>query len=124
MSERQRDMGSYRMCMCFTRKFRYTSAEPPIDVKEAFSKYTGGGTHMTAEQLQRFLVEVQGEGDDGARVPDAERLLEQVLKSRRHLAKFTRTLTLDDFHYYLFNSDLNHPIINDKVLWSVWLLRN
>lgn len=124
MSERQRDMGSYRMCMCFTRKFRYTSAEPPIDVKEAFSKCTGGGTHMTAEQLQRFLVEVQGEGDDGARVPDAERLLEQVLKSRRHLAKFTRTLTLDDFHYYLFNSDLNHPIINDKVLWSVWLLRN
>lgn len=118
-------MGSYRMCMCFTRKFRITEAEPPIDVKEAFAKYAGGGTHMTAEQLLRFLVEVQGEGEGGggACVADADKLLEQVLKSRHHIAKFTRrTLTLDDFHHYLFNPDLNHPI-NDKVLCCVWLLR-
>ncbi|XP_031271060.1 phosphoinositide phospholipase C 4-like [Pistacia vera] len=110
-------MGSYRMCMCFTRKFRITEAEPPIDVKEAFAKYAERGTHMTAEQLQRFLVEVQGDGkgDGGACVADAEKLLEQVLKSRHHIAKFTRhTLTLDDFHHYLFNPDLNRPI-NDKV---------
>ncbi|KAJ4725581.1 Phosphoinositide phospholipase C [Melia azedarach] len=104
-------MGSYRMCVCFTRKFRVTEAEPPADVKDAFKKYAEGGTYMTAEQLRRFLVDVQGDG--GASISDAEKVVEHVLRTRHHLAKFTRhTLTLDDFHHYLFSSDLNPPIIN------------
>ncbi|VVA32093.1 PREDICTED: phosphoinositide phospholipase C [Prunus dulcis] len=103
-------MGSYRMCMCFTRKFRVTEAEPPLDVKEAFNKYAEGGTYMTAEQLQNFLLEFQADG--GAAASDAERIVEQVLQKRHHIAKLIsrRTLTLDDFHHYLFSPDLNPPI--------------
>uniref|UniRef100_A0A5B6YSH2 Phosphoinositide phospholipase C n=1 Tax=Davidia involucrata TaxID=16924 RepID=A0A5B6YSH2_DAVIN len=102
-------MGSYRICVCFTRKFRITEAEPPPDVKEAFKKYSEGGVHMTAEQLRRFLVEIQGES--GATISDAERIVEQLLQKRHHIAKFTRhSLTLDDFHHYLFSADFNPPI--------------
>lgn len=102
------------MCVCFTRKFKITEAEPPADVKEAFKKYAEGGTHMTSEQLRRFLVEIQGES--GASISDAERTVELVLQKRHHIAKFTRrrTLTLDDFHHYLFSAELNPPI-GDKV---------
>ncbi|KAF3454247.1 hypothetical protein FNV43_RR04694 [Rhamnella rubrinervis] len=102
-------MGSYRMCMCFTRKYRITEAQPPSDVKEAFKKYSDGGIHMNAEQLRRFLADVQA--DDGVSISDAERIVEQVLHKRHHIAKFTRhTLTLDDFHHYLFSADFNPPI--------------
>ncbi|KAL9679182.1 hypothetical protein QQ045_017038 [Rhodiola kirilowii] len=105
-------MGSYRMCVCFTRKFKVTEAEPPSEVKEAFRKYTAGngGGQMTAEQLREFIVEVQGEV--GATVADAELIVEQVLHRRHHLAKFKKrnSLTLDDFYHYLFSADLNAPI--------------
>ncbi|XP_038706977.1 phosphoinositide phospholipase C 4-like [Tripterygium wilfordii] len=101
-------MGSYRMCVCFTRKFRPTEAGPPSDVKDAFVKYADGGSQMTAEQLRKFLVEVQGSGSS---IEEPERIVEQVLQKRHHIAKFTRqTLTLDDFHHYLFSADLNPPI--------------
>ncbi|XP_022731537.1 phosphoinositide phospholipase C 4-like [Durio zibethinus] len=102
-------MGSYRMCLCFTRRFKVTEAAPPPDVKDAFMKYAEGAPHMTAEQLHRFLVDVQGQS--GATVADAEGILQQVLQKRHHMAKFRRhTLTLDDFHHYLFSADLNPPI--------------
>ena len=103
-------MGStYRICVCFTRRFRITEPEPPPDVKEAFRNYSEGGAHMTAENLRRFLAEVQGEA--GATIADAERIVEQVHHKRHHIAKFTRhTLTLDDFHQYLYSVDLNSPI--------------
>jgi phosphatidylinositol phospholipase C delta len=109
-------MGTYRMCVCFTRRFKVTEAEPPADVKRTFKKYAEGGTHMTPEQLRRFLVEVQGEG--GASISDAERTVEQVLQKRHHMGKFPRkrTLTIDDFHHYLFSAELNPPI-GDKVLF-------
>lgn len=99
----------YSVCMCFKRKFRLTEAEPPVDVKEAFRRYTEGGAHMTAEQLLRFLVE--GQNDGAATASDAERILELVLDRRHHVTKFARTtLTLDDFHHFLFSTDLNGPI--------------
>ncbi|XP_059660871.1 phosphoinositide phospholipase C 4-like [Cornus florida] len=102
-------MGSYRICVCFTRRFKITEAEPPADVKEAFKKYSEGGSHMTAEQLRQFLMEVQG--DAGATIAGAERIVEQVLHKRHHIAKFTRhSFTLDDFHHYLFSVDFNPPI--------------
>ncbi|XP_059429768.1 phosphoinositide phospholipase C 4-like [Corylus avellana] len=107
-------MGTYRMCVCFKRRFKATEAEPPADVKGAFKKYAEGGSHMTAEQLRRFLVEVQGKS--GASISDAEGTVEQVLQKRHHIAKYTRkrTLTLDDFHHYLFSAELNPPIV-DKI---------
>ncbi|GMP89684.1 hypothetical protein CsSME_00041150 [Camellia sinensis var. sinensis] len=103
-------MGStYRICVCFTRRFKVTEADPPPDVKAAFNKYSEGGVNMTAEQFRRFLAEVQGEA--GATIADAERIVEQILHKRHHIAKFTRhTLTLEDFHHFLFSVDFNPPI--------------
>ncbi|KAK8513295.1 hypothetical protein V6N12_052492 [Hibiscus sabdariffa] len=102
-------MGTYRMCGCFTRKFKVIEAGPPPDVKAAFDKYAQGGHQMTPEQLRRFLVEVQGQS--GATVADAEAIALQVLQKRHHMAKFRRhALTIDDFCQYLFCEDLNPPI--------------
>ncbi|KAI4373396.1 hypothetical protein MLD38_011524 [Melastoma candidum] len=99
-------MGSYRMCLCFTRKFKVTEAEPPSDVKDAFARYAEGSPSMSAGQLGRFLEEVQGW--PGA---DTPRIIEQVLQKRHHIAKYTRsTLSLDDFHHFLFSADMNPPI--------------
>lgn len=95
--------------MCFTRKFRITEAEPPPDVKEAFTNYSAGGSHMTADQLHHFLQAVQG--DSAATLPDAQRIVDQILQRRHHIVKFTRNgLALEDFYYFLFSTDLNPPI--------------
>ncbi|KAK4275160.1 hypothetical protein QN277_018290 [Acacia crassicarpa] len=101
-------MGSYRVCMCFHRQFKADEAVPPEEVRELFNKYAEGGAHMTAEQLHRFLVEVQGENGDDI---DVRQIVEQVLQKRHHITKFARhNLTLDDFYSYLFSSELNPPI--------------
>ncbi|XP_027161998.1 phosphoinositide phospholipase C 6 [Coffea eugenioides] len=105
-------MGSYnyyRMFGCFNRKFKISETEPPPDVMSAFHKYAGGGTHMTADQFARFLVEYQGE--EGCTLADAERLMHIVIQRRHHLTKYTRRgLDLEDFFYFLFQDDLNGPI--------------
>ena len=99
------------MCVCFQRRFKVAEAVPPPDVKDLFSKYTQGGNHMTAEQLHRFLVEVQGEDGGRVSVSDLQQIVEQILQKRHHITKFARhNLTLDDFQYYLFSSELNPPI--------------
>ncbi|CAL5355135.1 unnamed protein product [Camellia sinensis] len=97
---------SLATCVRFTRRFKVTEADPPPDVKEAFNKYSTSGVNMTAEQIRRFLPEVQGEA--GVTIADAERIVEQILHKRHHIAKFPRhTLTLDDFHHFLFPVDFN-----------------
>lgn len=107
-------MGSYRVCVCFTRKFRVTEAEPPSDVKEAFKKYAEGGNQLSSEQLLKFLMEVQGETQ--LSVVDADAIVKQILQKRHPITKLTRqALALDDFHHYLFSADLNPPI-NSKVV--------
>lgn len=107
-------MGSYRVCVCFTRKFRVTEAEPPSDVKEAFKKYTENGNQMNSEQLLKFLIEVQGE--TLLTVGDADAIIRQILQKRHPITKLTRqTLALEDFHHFLFNTELNPPI-NYKVI--------
>ncbi|KAL8129957.1 hypothetical protein V2J09_019112 [Rumex salicifolius] len=97
---------SYRVCFCFMRKFRAAEAEVPADVKDLFSKYAGGGSHMSLEQLRRFLQEEQSESDA---------VVEEVMRRRHHhhhhFAKFTRSnLTVDEFFQFLFSVDLNGPI--------------
>ncbi|KAH0657607.1 hypothetical protein KY289_026355 [Solanum tuberosum] len=107
-------MGNYRVCVCFSRKFKVTEAEPPTDVKEAFKKYGDGGNQMSAEQLLKFLIEVQGETQ--LTVADADAVVRQILQKRHPITKLARqALALDDFHHYLFSADLNPPI-NFKVL--------
>ena len=66
-------------------------------------------THLSAEQLLRFLIEEQGE--QGATLSECESIAQQVLDRRHHSARFTRhSLSLDDFHHFLFSTDLNPPM--------------
>ncbi|XP_021769186.1 phosphoinositide phospholipase C 6-like [Chenopodium quinoa] len=99
---------NYKMFMCFNRKFKINDIQPPFDLVEAFTIYSQKGTHMNAAQLHRFLVDFQAEDTTE---PDATRLLDDILRRRRHLSKFTRQgLTLDDFFFFLFSDDLNSPL--------------
>lgn len=104
-------MGSYRVCVCFRRRFKSGEAVAPQEVREIFNKYAEGGAHMTPEQLRRFLVEVQGEVDDEKDGLDTQKVVEEVLQKRHHITKFARhNLTLEDFHHYLFSTEFNPPI--------------
>ncbi|GKE00367.1 phosphoinositide phospholipase C 4-like protein, partial [Tanacetum coccineum] len=105
-------MASYKICYCFTRKFKVTEAEPPSDVKEIFKKYSGDGVHMTTDQFRRFLEE-DDEGGGEVSVSDAESFMEQIISKRQHhLAKLIhrKSLSLEDFHHFLVSTDLNPPI--------------
>ncbi|KMT18205.1 hypothetical protein BVRB_2g023760 [Beta vulgaris subsp. vulgaris] len=96
------------MFMCFNRKFKINDTQPPFDVVEAFTIYAEKGTHMNQTQLHRFMVEFQGEDMSEN---DTVRVLDDILRRRRHLSKFTRhQLTLDDFFFFLFSDDLNSPL--------------
>lgn len=97
------------MCICFRRRFRVMKEAPPPDVVQTFKKYSEDGTHLSPDRLRRFLVEVQG--DEGASLNECESIVQQVLDKRHHIARFTRhSLTLDDFQYFLFSTDLNPPM--------------
>ncbi|KAJ0978237.1 hypothetical protein J5N97_013711 [Dioscorea zingiberensis] len=104
-------MGSYKYCICFTRKFRWKEAEPPADVKAAFTACSEGAGHVGPDQLRRFLAEWQKETE--ATAADAERIVEQVrqLRQRNLLGRVARPLlNLEDFHHFLFSDDLNPPL--------------
>ncbi|XP_059457746.1 phosphoinositide phospholipase C 6-like [Corylus avellana] len=99
-------MASYEYKMFgFSRKFKTGEVGPPADVKEAFSRFAGGGDHMSVDQLLRFLVEHQAEV--GCTASDAGRFVERVLHER-HDAK--EGLSLANFFHFLFLDDLNGPI--------------
>ncbi|CAH2069504.1 unnamed protein product [Thlaspi arvense] len=107
----KREMGRYKMSLCFSDKMRINRGAPPPDVVAAFVEYTEGGNHMTAEQLYRFLVQVQKETE--VLVSDAEKIIERITSATHHITKFLRhTLNLDDFFSFLFSDDLNHPIVS------------
>ncbi|KAL5975025.1 hypothetical protein ACLOJK_031701 [Asimina triloba] len=96
-------MGNYKMCVFFTRKFRDAQILHPPDIKQAFHAFSRGFDHLTAPQLQRFLVEFQGETH--ATVNYAEWIIDQM-------RRLCPVLTFDDFIHYLFCDDLNAPIIS------------
>ncbi|KAJ6844608.1 phosphoinositide phospholipase C 4-like [Iris pallida] len=103
-------MGSYK-CLFFTRKYRWSEAEPAPDVRSAFEEFAGEGSHMDAVQLRRFLAERQAERS--ATPADAERIVEEVRRQhhRHYLAKVAKPLlSLEDFHHFLFSDKLNPPI--------------
>ncbi|NP_001293118.1 phosphatidylinositol phospholipase C 7 [Solanum lycopersicum] len=107
-------MGSYnyyKVLGCFNRKFKISETGPPPDVSNAFSLYTEKGSHMTGDQLGRFMAEYQGEKE--CTVNDAEQIIQEVVNRRHHLTKYTKnahSFELEDFFYYLFQDDLNAPI--------------
>ncbi|KAJ6311897.1 hypothetical protein OIU77_013614 [Salix suchowensis] len=105
------EMGSYnyKMFSLFNRKFKITEAEPPKDVKLVFYKFSDGGPHMMADQLQRFLVLHQDELD--CTLEEAEKIMEEVIYRRHHLTRYSRlSLNLDDFFHFLLCDDLNGSI--------------
>ena len=121
------DNGSYnyKMFKCFNRKFKINEVQPTDDVRDAFCQFAvgcggGGGDGdssdgdassgvMGAEQLCSFLDDHQG--DSGTTVAEAQRLINEVIRRRHHVTRFTRHgLDLDDFFNFLFYDDLNPPI--------------
>ncbi|KAG1371576.1 phosphoinositide phospholipase C 2 [Cocos nucifera] len=95
-------MTTYRVCFCFRRRFQPASDEPPAGVKEVFQKYSEGGV-MGAEQLQRFLVEVQGEAKA---TREAAQAVIDGMRELKHFNVFQKKgLSLDAFYRYLFGDD-------------------
>lgn len=85
-----------------------TEPGPVDDVREVFEKYAEGEAYMSPEQLQKLVAE---KGGGGLSLEEAERIVDDVLRRKHHIAKFTRrNLTLEDFNYFLFSTDLNPPI--------------
>lgn len=98
---------SFKVCFCFRRLFKLKVVEAPEEVRHQFEKYSKNGT-MSVEDLKRFLVEMQGEKE--ATIENAQAIFDSV----RHLGIFHRRgLHIDAFfRHYLFNTDLNPPIIS------------
>ncbi|XP_059627977.1 phosphoinositide phospholipase C 2-like isoform X2 [Cornus florida] len=95
---------TYKVCFCFRRRFRLAAAEAPDAIKELFDRYSENGI-MTADDLRRFLVEVQKE--DKATEEEAQ----AIMDSLKHLNIFHRHkgLNLEAFFKYLFG-DTNLPL--------------
>ncbi|KAL5721050.1 phosphoinositide phospholipase C [Ranunculus cassubicifolius] len=94
---------TYRFCFCFRRKFKLRVAKAPSDVEALFGRYSENG-FMTVDQLQRFLIEAQGE--DNATKEEAQAIIDSV----KHLHILHRKgLNLEAFFRYLFG-DLNCPL--------------
>jgi len=102
---------------------------PPQDLEEAFSKFTGGESHMSVEQLHRFMVEHQGE--EHYTSSDSEKVFEKVLQERKTFQetdkvdhKTEHEITLDELFRFLLHNDFNGPL-KDQVsssihVWSPW----
>lgn len=98
---------TYRVCWCFRRQFKVGEGGPPTDIKELFVHYSENGV-MSAEHLQRFMLEVQR--DDEVTKEDAEAIIDATIKEFKHLPIFhRRVLHLDAFFRYLLG-DSNPPL--------------
>lgn len=98
---------TYRVCFCFSRRFKLTVAEAPAEIKSLFDSYSNENGIMTVDHLHKFLIEVQGQEKAGKE--DAEAIIES-LKEFKHLNIFQRKgLTLEAFFRYLFG-DINSPL--------------
>ncbi|KAK1320963.1 Phosphoinositide phospholipase C 2 [Acorus calamus] len=104
------EMSTYRVCFFYKRRFRQATAEAPEEVRELFERYSENGA-MGAEQLQRFLVEVQGE--EGVTREEAQAIIDSVSKDFKYLIRFPKkgegSLGLDAFFRYLFG-EANPPL--------------
>ncbi|KAK1271579.1 Phosphoinositide phospholipase C 2 [Acorus gramineus] len=105
-------MSKFRVCFCFWMRFRQTKAETPEEVRELFEMYSENGA-MGAEQLKRFLVEVQGEEEGATTREEAQSIMDSVLGDTRYPNRLTkdgvRCFGLDSFFRYLFG-EANPPI--------------
>ncbi|KAG8099002.1 hypothetical protein GUJ93_ZPchr0013g37669 [Zizania palustris] len=107
-------MGTYKCCFIFKRRFRWNDAPPPEDVCALFAQHSGGGPHMAADGLRRYL---HATGHDSVDDADLDRLFDQIRLGRAaRVPRVVRPLlALDDFHRFLFSHDLNPPIRQGQV---------
>ncbi|KAH9309522.1 hypothetical protein KI387_037433, partial [Taxus chinensis] len=99
------------MCLCFTRSFNSSGVRTMEEIEKLFADYSENG-QMSVKNLQRFLVEIQGEND--ATEKDAANLIE-ALRHRMHMGVFHRqALNSSEFLQFLFAEDLN-PALESKV---------
>ena len=105
------EMGTYKCCIFFTRRFALADTTTPEDVRALFSRYAGGSPYMLADDLRRYLA--AWGGADGE-VP--EQIIDRILQDRSRTPRFGRpALTVDDFLHFLFSEDLNPPLRCSKV---------
>lgn len=107
---------TYSVCCFFRRKFKFTEAEAPADIKALFQSYSENGV-MTVEHLQKFLNEVQlGQDEKVVTREEAESLMESIIREFKHLHVFRhKVLNIETFFRYLF-SDSNSALFSaDKV---------
>src|SRR4051812_18511101 len=71
----------YKSFLFFIKKYKLTELVPPHDLQEVFSKFAGGGSYLSTEQLHRFLVENQGE--ESFTLSDSEKIIDRILELRR-----------------------------------------
>ncbi|KAI3868928.1 hypothetical protein MKW92_023143 [Papaver armeniacum] len=94
---------TYRVCFCFTRRFKLTVAEAPEEIKTVFETYSENGI-MSVDHLHEFMTEYQGESN--VTKEDAQIIIDSV----KHLNIFQRKgLNLEHFFRYLFG-DINPPL--------------
>ncbi|MFS7968748.1 putative phosphoinositide phospholipase C [Helianthus anomalus] len=94
---------TYTVCFCFRRRFRIPAAQPPAGIKSVFDKYAVND-HMSADCLQRFLVEVQKE--EKATVEGAE----AIIMNNSSLMFHRKGFNVDAFFRYLLASSV--PVLS------------
>ncbi|EEC75018.1 hypothetical protein OsI_11098 [Oryza sativa Indica Group] len=105
-------MGTYKCCIFFTRRFALSDASTPGDVRMLFTRHAGGAPYMGIDELRRYLA---ASGEAHVDADTAERIIDRVLQERSRTPRFGKpSLTIDDFQYFLFSEDLNPPICHSK----------
>lgn len=111
-----------------TKKGDVYKAEPPLDLKEAFSKFAGGENQMKKDQLLRFMVEHQGENI--STIEDLDKIVEKFLQlgsscsstktsSTRIVDVYRKQgLSLNDFIDFLLLGDFNGPLKDEVCTFS------
>ncbi|XP_047086641.1 phosphoinositide phospholipase C 2-like [Lolium rigidum] len=111
------EMGTYKCCIFFTRRFAPGEASTPEDVRTLFARFSGGTPYMGVDELRRYLAATGEPGAGGdAEMDAAERIVDRILQGRSRTPRFGKpALTIDDFHSFLFSEELNPPIRQAKV---------
>lgn len=118
MGNKMATYNKYKSFLFFIKKYKVTELVPPQELKEVFSKFTGGGLYMSTEQLYQFLVEHQSE--ENLTLSDLEKIVDKVLLLRRTHTESVcvdqsreREITLDDIFRFLLLDDFNGPLKNE-----------
>lgn len=97
-------MKMHKLLKFLTKEGEINQPEPPLDLKEAFSKFANGVNHMSKDQLLKFMVEYQGEKN--CTLEDLEPVFEKVLQ-------VGQGLSLNDFINLLLLDDFNGPLTDE-----------